>query len=141
MLAFPTISAQQQLSIFSKSYSCPAIVPALDLWRERERLGEWPGRRTAAKERSSVRGLAGSLFASWVRSYMCFRKIGHIEMRVALGRVDAVVAEQLLHVTKISAGAKKMRGERMSQRVRRDSSRDARLARCPLHDPDDASPA
>src|ERR1700741_4646540 len=66
-------------------------------------------------------------------------KVGHVEMRVALGGVDAVVAEQFLHVAKVRTGTKEMCRERMTERVRRDAFCDARLPCSLLNDPHDAS--
>src|SRR5207244_2662391 len=61
--------------------------------------------------------------------------------RVAFGRVDAAVTEQLLHVADIGTGAQKMRRERVPQRVRRHVSFDSCCACCIFHGSEDRASA
>jgi hypothetical protein len=51
------------------------------------------------------------------------REIADLEVRVPL-RIDAAVAEQLLDVAEIGAGAQKVRGKRVVERVGRDPAFD-----------------
>src|SRR5205814_7939844 len=71
--------------------------------------------------------------AARMRSRVYVREIAHVEMCVALGRIDAAMAKQLLHMTQIRSSAKQVRCERVSQRVCRDASRDRSFSRRVLH--------
>ncbi len=50
--------------------------------------------------------------------------VADVQVRVGLGRVDPGVAEDRLDVAQVRAGSEKMRGEAVTERVRRDRAPD-----------------
>ena len=49
-----------------------------------------------------------------------FRQLGHVDVRVALGRAEAYVPQQFLDRAQIGPASQQVRGERVAQRVRAD---------------------
>src|SRR5690348_16048037 len=98
---------RQQRAVFKERFELRAMVAVPAARRNgSEREDSHP--RLAARMRARMRG--GEIF--------------DIEVRVALGRVDAAVAEQFLYMPHISARAQQMRRERMTKGVRRNATAD-----------------